>query len=148
MKYDSTIRNNNFARLFALLVIMLATFTARAADIRSVTLIVGSKPMVISLDAKPVITFSNNTLHITTEDEPTPTDVDVTQIKSFEFKGAPDRADANGDNDITAADIDEVANHIVGKKTANESWGADANGDNKIDAVDLSEIIRKVINKQ
>ena len=148
MKYHF-MQNSHFMRCFLFLTVIAASTLTAHADgigIRTVKLMVNGEPMVFSLDAKPVITFSDNTLHITTETEATPTDVPVADVSVIEFKGAPDRADANGDNDITAADVNEVANHIVGKKQATEPWGADANGDNKIDAVDLSEIIKKIIN--
>ena len=147
MKYHF-MQTKRLARWALTLTIAATSAIAAHADgvgIRTVTLTVNGSPMVFSLDKNPVITFSDNELHIKTTE--TTTDVPVAEVSVLEFKGAPDRADANGDNDITAADVNEVANHIVGKKGAQELWGADANGDNKIDAADLSEIIKKIINK-
>ncbi len=149
MKYHFK-QNSHFMRSVLLLTLFAAAVLTAHADgigIRTVTLTVNGSPMVFSLDKKPVITFSDNQLHITTTETEATQDVDVTKVSVVvEFKGAPDRADANGDNVITAADINEVVDHIVGKNEAKEPWGADANGDNKIDAADLTEIIKQVTN--
>ena len=146
MKYHFK-QNSHFMRSVLLLTLFAAAVLTAHADgigIRTVTLTVNGVQRVFNLDEKPVITFSDNKLHIKTETEST--DVDVTDVSVVEFKGAPDRADANGDNKIDVADIHKVANHIVGKEDVQEPWGADANGDNKIDIADLTEIIRKIIN--
>ena len=115
MKYHF-MQNSHFMRCFLFLTVIAASTLTAHADgigIRTVKLMVNGEPMVFSLDAKPVITFSDNTLHITTETQATPTDVPVAQVEVIEFKGAPDRADANGDNKIDAVDLSEIIKKII-----------------------------------
>lgn len=154
MKYHFIQKDRHLWRILLLIVFAVATVSVRATnDIRKIKLMVNGELWEISLANKPVITYSGDQLHITITDPETAdqmeADADVTKISSFKFKGAPDRGDANGDNDIDAKDISIVANYIVGKTLEKfEPWGADFNGDNKVDAIDISEIISKIINKQ
>ena len=147
MKYHFMQKDRHLWRILLLVVFAVATVSVRADDKRTLKLIVNGKTMVIKLAEKPVITYSGNQLHITTATSSTPEDVAVAQVEDVEIKSAPTRGDANGDEIIGAADVSEVANHIVGKASAAEPWGADFNGDGKIDALDITEIIKKIINK-
>jgi hypothetical protein len=149
MKYHF-MQTKRLARWALTLTIAATPAIAAHADgvgIRTVTLTVNGSPMVFSLDKNPVITFIDNELHIKTTEKTT--DVPVAEVSVLEFKGAPDRADANGDNDITAADLTEISHNITGQPSPSghfEKWGADVNGDGKVDITDITEIIKKLMN--
>ena len=51
------------------------------------------------------------------------------------------KGDANGDGEVNAADIVEVANYIMGSQSNNFMFdGADANGDRVVNAADIVKI--------
>ncbi len=148
MKYHFMQKDRHLWRILLLVVFAVATVSVRATDIRKIKLMVNGELLEIPLSDKPLITFTGNTLHIKTKTPATSANVPVTQVGTVEIKSAPTRGDANGDEIIGAADVSEVANHIVGKASAAEPWGADFNGDGNIDALDITEIIKKIINKE
>lgn len=134
------IRKLLLSALFAL------TLPVQAADVRTVTLMVNGEPLVIPLDQNPVITYTNDALHITTSESSTPIDVPVSEITAFEFKGAPSKADANADNAVNAADIVELVYAIMGKPTAKfEREAADVNGDGVVNTADIVEIVNMIM---
>ena len=134
------IRKLLLSALFAL------ALPVQAADVRTVTFMVNGKPLVIPLDQNPVITYSNNALHITTNESSTPIDVPVSEITAFEFKGAPSKADANADNAVNAADIVELVNAIMGTPSDRfEQAAADVNGDGVVNTADIVEIVNMLI---
>jgi hypothetical protein len=122
---------------------------AQAADVRTVTFMVNGQPLVISLDQNPVITYTNDVLHITTSESSTPIDVAVSEITEFGFKGAPSKADANADNAVNAADIVELVNAIMGSPTDRfEKEAADVNGDGVVNAADIVEIVKLIMEQE
>ena len=144
MKYHFMQKDRHLWRILLLVVFAVATVSVRATDFRKIRLMVNGELREFLLSDKPVITYSGNQLHITTATSSTPTNVAVSQVEDVEIKSAPTRGDANGDEVVGAADVSEVAKHIVGKASAAEPWGADFNGDGKIDALDITEIIKKI----
>jgi hypothetical protein len=56
--------------------------------------------------------------------------------------------DVNGDGDVTEADVDAVAQHIMGQVLDNfDKDAADVNGDKTIDAADIVEIVKIIKSK-
>ena len=56
--------------------------------------------------------------------------------------------DANGDGDVTDADVEAVAKHILGQTpTGFDEEAADVNGDKKINAADIVEIVKIIKSK-
>ena len=57
--------------------------------------------------------------------------------------------DANGDGDVTEADVEAVAKHIMGQTpTGFDKEAADANQDNKLNAADIVTINNIIKNKK
>ena len=55
------------------------------------------------------------------------------------------KGDANGDGTVDAADIVEVVNYIMGKKSVKfVKKAADANDDGKVDAADIILIVNMI----
>ena len=134
------IRKLLLSSLFAL------TLPVQAADVRTVTLMVNGEPLVIPLNQNPVITYSNDALHITTSESSTPIDVPVSEITAFDFKGAPSKADANADNAVNVADSVELVYAMMGKPSDRfEQAAADVNGDGVVNTADIVEIVNMLI---
>lgn len=133
-------------RKLLLSVLFALALPVQAADVRTVTFMVNGKPLVIPLDQNPVITYTNDALHITTSESTTSIDVPVSEITAFEFKGAPSKADANADNAVNAADIVELVYAIMGLQTAKfEREAADVNGDGVVNTADIVEIVNMIM---
>ena len=71
------------AFLLPVALLLAGTSLARAADVQFLTLMVNGEPVIISLAEKPVITFTDNTLHIVTE--ATEVDIPVADITGGTF---------------------------------------------------------------
>jgi len=135
-------------RKLLLSVLFALALPVQAADVRTVTFMVNGKPLVIPLDQNPVITYTNDALHITTSESTTSIDVPVSEITAFEFKGAPSKADANADNAVNIADIVELVNAIMGTPSDKfEQAAADVNGDGVVNTADIVEIVNMLIKK-
>lgn len=142
-------RNRLLIQALLLLGLASSTATVRAADVRTVSIMVNGTPMVFPLDKNPVITYTDNTLHITTDEQTTPVDVPVTQITAFDYQGAPRIADANGDNSINAADIVEIVNFIMGNPSKLfENMAADVNHDGVVNAADIVELVNLIMKQK
>lgn len=76
-------KNSILKRLLMLLFLMSSLISVHAAEVEYLTLNVNGKPVVIVLAEHPVITYSDNTLHIQTAEETV--DVPVSQIADMAF---------------------------------------------------------------
>jgi hypothetical protein len=68
----------------------------------------------------------------------------------FEYVGAPDfiRGDANGDGQVTSADLITIARHIVGHNVNICLFGADLNGDGNVNVDDLGLLLRLLVGRE
>ena len=76
-------KNSILKRLLMLLFLMSSLISVHAAEVEYLTLNVNGNPVVIVLAEHPVITYSDNTLHIQTAEETV--DVPVSQIADMAF---------------------------------------------------------------
>ena len=75
-------------RAIAILLLMLMTVANRAGNVECLTFNVNGSPVVIALSEHPVITYSNNALHIQTKSETV--DIPVSQITGAVFEETTD----------------------------------------------------------
>lgn len=76
-------RNDIIYRRLLMLLLATYTFFANADNVEYLTFNVNGKPVVISLAEHPVITYTDNTLHITTTE--TTVEVPVSEVSGVAF---------------------------------------------------------------
>ena len=125
-----------------LLMSFLLTATANgaiAANGNELTLIVNGEPMVFVMSEHPVITYTNNTLHIKTD--AATTDVPVSEISGGTLPKLVVHGDVNGDFSVDVADISSIIDVMAGVLDPATTRGADVNGDGTVDVADIAATI-------
>lgn len=127
-----------------LLLSLLLTATVSgvsAATGNELTLIVNGDPMVFVMSEHPVITYTNNTLHIKTD--AANTDVPVSEISGGAFPKTVVLGDVNADFSVDVADIASVIDVMAtGSGIANPlQQAADVNRDGTVNVADISAVI-------
>ncbi len=107
-----------------------------AAPGNELTLIVKGEPMVIQMSEHPVITYTNNTLHIKTD--AAVTDVPVSQISGGALPKTIVHGDVNGD---FAVDVADIASVISAMAAGRYDPVADVNRDGAVDVADIATTI-------
>ncbi|MBO7140467.1 MAG: hypothetical protein J6W19_07865 [Prevotella sp.] len=129
--------------LCGLLMLTLAAAVPKAsAEERNVlTFIVNGKPMVFNMVEHPVITYTDNTLHIKTD--ASTVNVPVSQISGGALPKSVLLGDVNADFSVDVADIASVIDVMAtGSGIANPlQQAADVNKDGTVDVADISAVI-------
>lgn len=122
------------------LLLAAAVSGVSAATGNELTLIVKGEPMVIQMSEHPVITYTNNTLHIKTD--AAVTDVPVSQISGGALPKTIVHGDVNGDFAVDVADISSIIDVMAGVMSDPVATrGADVNGDGTVDVADIAATI-------
>lgn len=124
--------------LCGLLMLTLAAAVPKAsAEERNVLkFIVNGKPMVFNLAEHPVITYTDNTLHIKTD--ASAVNVPVSQISGGALPKSILLGDVNADFSVDVADIASVIDVMA---TGAVNRYADVNKDGTVDVADISAVI-------
>ena len=112
-----------------------------ADEKNTLTFIVNGKPMVFNLAEHPVITYTDNTLHIKTD--ASAVNVPVSQISGGALPKSILLGDVNADFCVDVADIASVIDVMAtGSGIANPlQQAADVNRDGTVDVADISAVI-------
>ena len=133
-----------------LLLSLLLTATVSgvsAATGNELTLIVNGDPMVFVMSEHPVITYTNNTLHIKTD--AANTDVPVSEISGGALPKTIVHGDVNGDFCVDVADISSIIDIMAGVTLDPVvTRSADVNGDGSIDVADVAATISIMAGEQ
>lgn len=121
------------------LLLALVVYGVSAATGNELTLIVKGQPMVIQMSEHPVITYTDNTLHIKTD--AASTDVPVSEISGGAFPKTVVLGDVNRDFIVDVADIASIIDVMASGSAVVLSVSADVNRDGTVDVADIAATI-------
>jgi len=134
-------------RRLLLSLLTAAVSVVSAATGNELTLIVNGEPMVFVMSEHPVITYTNNTLHIKTD--AATTDVPVSEISGGALPKTIVHGDVNGDFSVDVADISSIIDIMAGVPLDPVvTRSADVNGDGSVDVADISATISIMAGEQ
>ena len=125
-----------------MLALAAAVPKSSAEERNTLTFIVNGKPMVFNLTEHPVITYTDNTLHIKTD--ASAVNVPVSQISGGALPKSILLGDVNADFSVDVADIASVIDVMAGATLPSGGAGggpADVNKDGTVDVADISAVI-------